>query len=107
MRQILHRKEQQPGNALPHKALIYKRNSNQTARFSTKSTITPDRTAGGASLPARTGSVHVSPHAHQLHIACQLDVPEQGVTMSSDKRLQGTVSVVVPIFNEEQVLPLF
>nr|WP_315593746.1 glycosyltransferase family 2 protein [uncultured Cupriavidus sp.] len=27
--------------------------------------------------------------------------------MSSDKRLQGTVSVVVPIFNEEQVLPLF
>jgi hypothetical protein len=25
MRQILHRKEQQPGNALPHKALIYKK----------------------------------------------------------------------------------
>ncbi|GMG94556.1 polyisoprenyl-phosphate glycosyltransferase [Cupriavidus metallidurans] len=27
--------------------------------------------------------------------------------MSSDNRSQGTVSVVVPIFNEEQVLPLF
>ncbi len=54
MRQILHRKEQQPGNALPHKALIYKRNSNQTARFSTKSTITPLRAPGARWVgPAR------------------------------------------------------